>query len=131
MLICIFDTGGVTSLVPYDAPRLDEEAIAEHAPVVRAEVFRRLESLWTALKPHIDGSPDEDGIVRRPDPRLVDSGIRILSQLQKLYRLDSPGKAADEAGEAVPGEVLAQVCRALADLEARTVPVAGPEVAGG
>ena len=108
-------------LVPASQPRLDEEMIAENAPIIRAEVFRRYQEIWDALKPYVDGSSDEDGVVRRPDPRLVDSAIRVLAQLQKLWRLDTPSKPDPELSAQVPGEILAKVEAQLAELERRRV----------
>ena len=97
---------------------LDEERLAEVAPYIRAEVFRRLEGLWSALEPHVDGSRGEDGEVRRPDPRLMDTAVRVLAQLHRLSRLDAPNRKSDEIQAAGP-DALEVVARSLAELEAR------------
>jgi hypothetical protein len=106
-------------LVPATAPRLDEEIIAREAPVVRAEIWRRYEELWKMLQPFIDGGVDEDGLVRRPDPRLVDSALRVLADLRKVWRLDVPSRPDPEKAAQLPAEVLAKVEAQLAELEAR------------
>ena len=105
-------------LARWVAPRLDDDTMAETAAVVRAELLRRLETLWGALSPWLDPAPDPDGVVVRPDPRLVTAALTCLRQLHQLYRLDQPRPAAQHAGDE-PGEVLAKVLAELGDLEAR------------
>ena len=100
-------------------PQLDEEILAEQAPVIRAEILRRLEGLWTALGPWVDGREDQDGVISRPDARLVTAALTCLRQLQQLARLDQPRPSADKA-PAVAGDVLAKVMAELGELEART-----------
>jgi hypothetical protein len=107
-------------------PSLDEDMLAEVAPYVRAEVFRRLERLWNALEPYVDGSKGEDGVVRRPDPRLMDAAVRVLWQLGRLARLDAPSRKPDEIPAAGP-DVLEVVARSLAELEARMGPGPGAQ----
>ena len=105
-------------LTSWAPPRLDEEKLAETAPVVRAEILHRLETLWKALQPWIDGREDTDGIVARPDPRLVASALTCLKQLSNLTRLDQPRPGSDET-KPVPAEILAKVVKELEALEAR------------
>lgn len=124
MLICIFDLEAVVDLVWQGAPRLDEEKLAEMAPMIRAEVLRRLENLWKAMEPWVDGRPGPDGVLDRPDPRLVAAGLTALRQLSQLARLDQPAKQADERKQAGP-ELLERVRRELGELEARTAQASG------
>lgn len=102
----------------WQVPTIDEEGLAQQAPVVRAEILRRLELLWTALAPHISGLPDPDGIVYRPDPRLVDAGLRVLRHLSVLYRLEAPRPSTPPI-QATTTEDLVQVTAQLEVLEAR------------
>ena len=100
-------------------PQLDEEILADTAPTVRAEVLRRLETLWKALGPWVDPKEDADGILTRPDPRLVTAALTCLRALERLYRLDAPRPSADKP-PTVAGDILAKVMTELSELEART-----------
>lgn len=105
-------------------PQLDDDRLAESASVVRAEILRRLEDLWGALAPWLEGAEDPDGVLRRPDPRLVTAALACLKQLHQLYRLDQPRPAGDKTPPA-SGEILARVMRELGELEARTARARG------
>lgn len=100
-------------------PELDDDKLAATAGVVRAELLRRLERTWSALEPWLEQKEDADGIVIRPDPRLVTAGLTCLRQLHQLYRLDQPRPTVDKAPPAT-GEILARVMKELGDLEARS-----------
>jgi len=81
-------------------PRLDETAISEQAPLVRAELALRYQTLWDAVLPgirNLEDSPDW-----RADPRMVEAGVRVLRNLSQLYRLDvgATQEAPDPAGTA-------------------------------
>jgi hypothetical protein len=96
-----------------------EEEVAESAPMVRALVVSRLEMMWRSCEPHIMPPPPEDGeLPRRPDPRFVEAGIRIVDRLTALYGLLKPQQAADEPAEQGPDAVEAAV-RQVEALEAR------------
>lgn len=91
---------------------IGDEQVAESAPLVRALVVQRLEQMWTAIEPQVNG----DG--GKPDPRFLEAGIRVCDRLIRLYRLDLPGPHADGGdGDLVP--VVDLVTRGLAELEAR------------
>jgi hypothetical protein len=66
---------------------IGEEQLNTAAPLVRSLVVQRLEKIWRACEPHIDGTGG------RPDPRFVEAGVRVLDRLMRLYRLDSPQPA--------------------------------------
>lgn len=98
-------------------PRLDDTAISEQAPLVRAEIALRYQSLWEAVLPgirNLEDSPDW-----RADPRMVEAGVRVLRNLSQLYRLDvgATQEAPDPAGTRLGTREL--VSAALDVLEAR------------
>ena len=98
--------------VEHVARGIGDEALASNAPLVRALVVERLEMLWRTCQPYVDGSA---GV--RPDPRFVDSGIRILDRLMRLYRLDSPSAGVEKKLEL--GDRAAIVIEALDAMEAK------------
>lgn len=67
---------------------ISEEQISEASSRVRYLVAERLERIWAACEPYMSG---EEG---KPDPRFLETGLRAMDRLAKLYRLDRP----------VPGE---------------------------
>lgn len=73
---------------------IGDEQLTDAAPLVRALVVQRLETIWRTCEPHITGTGG------RPDPRFVEAGIRVLDRLIRLYRLDVP-QAAVEGLEAL------------------------------
>jgi hypothetical protein len=96
-------------------PELTDQGLADEAPMVRAEMVRRLEALWSACLPHIAG---ED----KPDVRFVEAGIRIVDRMSRLFRLDAPGRTEPDAG--VAGDTVSMVLEILAAAEARNGPAA-------
>lgn len=90
---------------------IGEEHIAASAPMVRALVVQRLETMWRVCEPHIDGQGG------KPDPRFIEAGIRIVDRLSKLYRLDAPQPPDNEPdpGSVVDSRELA--ARGLQELE--------------
>jgi hypothetical protein len=104
-------------MVPGEAG-INEEQVAESAPLVRAMVVQRLEMIWRACEPHIL-PPDDDLGPRKPDPRFVEAGIRVTDRLINLYGLlkssQGPADAEEVAGDA---QVLAAQQK-LAELEAK------------
>lgn len=79
---------------------IGEEQLQDRAPLVRALVVQRLEMIWRTCEPHITGASG------RPDPRYVEAGIRVLDRLMRLYRLDAPARASDDAGPVVDGALV-------------------------
>lgn len=114
MLICIFDvrTLGGVDMLPAGAG-IGEEQVSGSAPLVRALVVERLELMWRACEPHINTE------MGKPDPRFIESGIRIVDRLSKLYRLDAPQAQENEpdAGSVIDSRELA--ARGLQELEAK------------
>lgn len=70
---------------------IGDEDVANSAPLVRAEVTRRLEQIWSTCAPHIQVPLDQEGVpLYKADPRFIEAGIRVIDRLMKLYRLDQP-----------------------------------------
>ena len=67
-----------------EIPALDDAMIGEKAPYIRALVAERLEAIWQACLPHIDGD------VPNPSAPMVELGLRATRELSRLFRLDSP-----------------------------------------
>ena len=89
-----------------------EEELHESSPLVRALVVERLEKMWAACEPQILG------VAGKPDPRFMETGVRIVDRLIRLYRLDAPVPNQDAGdGDLVP--MVDLVSRGLAELEAR------------
>lgn len=105
-----------SELVPGRAG-INDEQVAEAAPMVRAMVVQRLEMIWRACQPHIDPPPDELG-PRKPDPRFVEAGIRVTDRLIALYGLLKPGTSAEEEPVAAQAQVEAAM-EAVKLLESR------------
>ena len=78
---------------------ITEEDIARSAPLVRALAVQRLEMIWRNCQPHIELSQQdlEDG--RKPDPRFVEAGIRVVDRLINLYGLLKPVAGAEQGPE--------------------------------
>ena len=90
---------------------IGDEQLSTNAPLVRALVVERLEMLWRTCQPYLDGSGG------RPDPRFVESGIRVLDRLMRLYRLDRHSVGVEKPLEL--GDRAQLVEDALAALEGR------------
>lgn len=105
-----------SGLVPGRAG-INDEQVAEAAPMVRAMVVQRLEMIWRACEPHIDPPADELG-PRKPDPRFVEAGIRVTDRLIALYGLLKPATTAEDEQVTPVGQVEAAMER-LAELESR------------
>jgi hypothetical protein len=99
---------------------IDDEQVAESAPMVRALVVARLEMIWRACEPHIMPPPPETeyDIPRKPDPRFVEAGIRVNDRLIALYGLlkTNPGV---EKGEETSTVAVEQALTRLRALEER------------
>jgi hypothetical protein len=76
---------------------IGEEQVSSSAPFVRALAVQRLEMIWRACEPHINISPDDYELGHRPDPRFIESGIRVIDRLSGLYGLLKPIAAAPTA----------------------------------
>jgi hypothetical protein len=113
MLICIFAQGTLGPVTELDlsGKGIRDEDIHESAPLVRALVLQRLEQLWRTLDPYVSGDAG------KPDPRFLESGIRVLDRLVKLYRLDRPVPQTPEATDLTAAHELVQA--GLRELEAR------------
>lgn len=96
---------------------LDDGTISTDAPYIRALIAQRLELVWRACLPHIDGSREADGYsVSAP---LVDVGLRALKELSKIYRLDNPVAASQEQIAGTNTDFRALVAGNLDQLEQR------------
>lgn len=89
-----------------------DEDVAASAPLVRALLVQRLEKMWRACEPQIEG------VAGKPDPRFLEAGIRISDRLAKLYRLDAPVPGEDR-GDGEHVDHADMVSRGLKELEQR------------
>ena len=99
---------------------VDEEALAEAQPRVRALQIQRYEQLWNVVDGHVQGHLAED---RPVDPRFLEIGIRVLKEEAVLYRLAKSLPPSEEDED--PGMGIDRVTMALAQLaevEARMTP---------
>lgn len=96
-----------------------EEDLATNQALVRATVFARLEQIWAACEPYINGD------LGKPDPRYLEAGIRVTDRLSKLYRLDSPMPSGGEDEGDVRADAREVAIKAVAALEARIKGSAG------
>lgn len=90
-----------------------EEDLATNQAVVRATVFARLEQIWQACEPYINGE------LGKPDPRYLEAGIRTCDRLSKLYRLDAPQPSGGEEDGDTRVDARELAIKAVAALEAR------------
>jgi len=86
---CMFGRGDM-EVLKFDIPALDDTMIAEKQPYIRALVADRLEQIWQACLPHIDGG------VANPSAPMVELGLRATRELSRLFRLDSPAAASHD-----------------------------------
>lgn len=98
-------------------PAIHDEDLVRQGPYMRYLVGQRLEDIWTACQPHIDGT------AARPDHRYVETGMRVLERMSRLYRLDAPAAAAEAA--TAPADAARMVEAGLLELEARLRPDPG------
>jgi hypothetical protein len=111
MLICIFALSHTETMLELEGRGIGEEHLATSAPLVRALVVQRLETMWRACEPHIDGSAG------RPDPRYIEAGIRVTDRLSRLYRLDQPQPSGNDDDDTLAVDRRELAARALAELE--------------
>lgn len=98
-------------------PILDESGISQDAPYIRAMVINRLELIWKACLPHIDGSREESGFgVSTP---MVETALRVTRELARMYRLDAPVAGAESQVAGTRTDVRALVSGQLDAIEAR------------
>lgn len=92
---------------------ISEEQLAEASGRVRYMVMERLERIWNACEPYLDSSEG------KPDPRFLETGLRALDRMAKLYRLDRP-VAGDNSPDAPSRVETRELVRAqILELEAR------------
>ena len=101
------------SPVPYQPPMITEEGLTDAQPSVRALIVERLEQIWTACEPYI--------LARelKPDPRYMETGVRVLDRLMRLYRLDSPQAQGADSDSGNLVDVRNLVIAQVAQLESR------------
>jgi len=102
MLICIFDRVTLSDMNRELEPgnhSIGEDEVAQSAPMVRALVVQRLEMIWRNCEPHIQLTPEDLEIGRRPDPRFIEAGIRVNDRLIALYGLLKPQQSSDPGPE--------------------------------
>lgn len=98
--------------------RVGEEHLRADQERARGLVLSRLQQIWDVVQPHLDGTVQEEG--RTPDPRMVETGIRVLDRVSKLYRLlePPPPPEPEDPGVLVHADRIAVEASLLA-LEAR------------
>lgn len=77
---------------------IDEEQVADSAPMVRALIVQRLEQVWRACDPHINPTQDALDSGFRRDPRYIEAGLRVLDRLALIY-LRLPRNSLPNIGE--------------------------------
>lgn len=101
-----------------EQPRgINDEQVAESAPLVRALAVQRLEEIWRACQPNISLPPEQLAEGRRPDPRFIEAGIRVTDRLINLYGLLKPQHAMAEPDSGNRVDQRAAVTRKVAELE--------------
>lgn len=98
-------------------PSIHDEDLVAKAPYMRYLIGERLEEIWNACQPHVDGS------AARPDHRYVETGMRVLERMSRLYRLDAPAGAPEAV--TTPADAARMVEAGLKELESRLRPEAG------
>jgi len=83
----------MTELIPGEAG-IGDEQVAASAPLVRALAVQRLEMIWRSCEPHINLTQDDVDLGRRPDPRFIEAGIRVIDRLAGIYGLLKPAHSA-------------------------------------
>jgi hypothetical protein len=104
-------------MLPEQNKGIGDQQVADAAPYVRALVVQRLEMLWRACEPHIDGTGG------KPDPRYLETGVRVIDRLSRLYRLDAPEKSDLTAVTGSDVSLRAKVLKQIEDLESRVKPM--------
>lgn len=74
-------------------PELTEEDAARQAPVVRAELFRRYEDMYSLIQQQIHR---QEEVGRPVDPRWVELGVRVNKEIAVLFKLARPTPVAEE-----------------------------------
>jgi hypothetical protein len=98
---------------------INEEQVAEAAPLVRALAVQRLEMIWRACEPNINLPQEDLDLGRRPDPRFIEAGIRVTDRLVNLYQLLKPQHTMSEP-DAVSRQDQRELVRTkVAELEAK------------
>jgi len=113
--MCIFDHGSICIMDELVTQGITEEQVGKDAPRMRALLAKRYEMIWQTVAPHVNGERAAEGL--GTDPRFLETGIRVLRDLGRLYRLDAPAQA--DVQQISPVDVAALVSTRLAQLEAR------------
>jgi hypothetical protein len=112
--------GGVQAIRADDGlgPPVSEQHLTDNQERARGLVLFRLQQIWDVVEPHLNGKIQEEGL--RPDPRMVETGIRVLDRVTKLYRLLEPPAPPEpeDPSLAVSADRMA-VEASLRELEAR------------
>lgn len=111
MFICMFTYPAYCGVMEPRLPGIYDEELAEKAPYIRYQVGQRLEQIWNVCEPHLDGTAP------RPDHRYVETAVRVLAHMSRLYRLDAPIQAAIPA--TAPEDTAKMVEAALLELESK------------
>jgi hypothetical protein len=96
---------------------LSEDSLAGMKDQLRGMVVERLEAIWQACRPHVDGTLLEEG--GRVDPRMVKIGLDTTDRLTRLARLEEREPVVAEEQVSVEAADRAAVVESLLALEAR------------
>jgi len=101
-------------------PLLTQDDVEADADRARGLLAVRLQMLWEAALPHIDGSREAEGL--RVDPRMVKLGMDSWDRMYRLYRMDAarPSVDQEQSAEIVCDADRRAVVASLLELEART-----------
>jgi hypothetical protein len=108
----------MTQLIPEGAG-IGEEQVAASAPLVRALAVQRLEMIWRACEPHIHMSQEDLDLGRKPDPRFIEAGIRVVDRLTSIYGLLKPQASTDVVDKTSLEEQRQAVLSQITSLEAK------------
>lgn len=108
----------MTQLVPGEAG-IGEEQVAQSAPLVRALAVQRLEMIWAACEPHIRLTQDDIELGRKPDPRFVEAGIRVVDRLINVYGLLKPQQGSLDSDTQSNEELLSIANERIVSIEQR------------
>lgn len=92
---------------------MGEDELARLKPAHRAILAARLEQVWSACEPYVQGPVLSGG-----DARMVDLGLKCLDRLMRLYEVTEADRAGSET-EVVLTATAGRRAAALAALEVR------------
>lgn len=99
---------------------ITDQHLRDNQARMRALVIQRLEQIWQACLPHVDGTLADEG--GRVDPRMVKIALDVSDRLHRLYRLDAPAGEEKPEPAALEAKDRLAVVESLRALEERLRP---------